>query len=55
MEVRRIQHEDERHKNLNRGHRGDDRGANPGGEAEPRKSLPHHADCLIAWTWLVKT
>ncbi len=55
MEVRRVQDEDKRHKNLNGGDRRNDRGANPGGEAKPRKSLSHHAGCLIAWTWAVKT
>ena len=39
VEVGRVQDENKRHKNLNGGDRRDDRGADPGGEAKPRKSL----------------
>ena len=55
MEVRRIEHKDKRHENLNGGDRRNDRGADTGGEAKARKSLSHYAGCLIAWTWAVKT
>jgi hypothetical protein len=50
MKVRRVHDEDKRHQNLNSSDRGNDRDPNPGGEAQPRKSLSHHAGCLIAWT-----
>ncbi len=36
MEARRVQHEHERHENLNGGDRRDDRDADPGGQAETR-------------------